>query len=96
MANSNPNTDGLALGRGRRQKLDNETICMRISPQTRKTLENIAAKYGCFYGGNPWLAGLLRKIGSGELVVMPDPDTYIPKQAAKARAKKISERLKQE
>lgn len=86
MANPNPNTDGLALGRGKRQKLDHDTVCMRLSPQTRKELDDIAAQYGCFYGGNPWLAGLLRKIGSGELVVMPAPETYTPKGTAKRRA----------
>ena len=88
MPNPNPNMDGLALGRGRRQKLDNDTVCMRMSPETREELENIAEMYGCFYGGKPWLSGLMMKIGSGELMVMPSPDTYDPKIAIKRRIKK--------
>jgi hypothetical protein len=92
MANPNPNTDGLALGRGKRDKLGHEQVSMRMSPQTRKALEEIAEQYGCFYGGKPWLAGLLTKIGFGELKVMPAPDTYNPKRAVKERLRRKSRR----
>lgn len=88
MANPNPNTEALALGRGKRPKLDNETVCMRMSSETREALEQIAEQYGCIYGGKPWLAGLLRMIGSGELLVVPDPSTFDAKSAVKERLKR--------
>lgn len=52
---------------------------MRMSEETKERLEAIAAQYGCTYGkdenGNPkpWIAGLLAKIGDGELIVVPAP-----------------------
>jgi hypothetical protein len=73
MANPNPKTEQLALGRGKREKLDNSTVAMRMSETTRERLEEIAAQYGCFYGGKPWIAGLLAKIGEDELIVVPAP-----------------------
>lgn len=73
MPNPNPKTEQLALGRGKRPKLDNPTVAMRMSEETRATLEEIAFQYGCIYGDKPWIAGLLAKIGSGELLVVPAP-----------------------
>ncbi|MDZ8259874.1 hypothetical protein [Nostoc sp. ChiQUE01b] len=88
MANSNPNTEALALGRGKRPKLDNETVCMRMSSEIRENLDQIAEQYGCIYGGKPWLAGLLRMIGSGELLVVPAPPAFNVKSAVKDRLKR--------
>ncbi len=73
MANPNPKTEYLKLGRGKRPKLNNLTVAMRMSPSTKQSLEVIASQYGCFHGGKPWLAGLLAKIGEGELMVVPAP-----------------------
>jgi hypothetical protein len=73
VANPNPKTDQLALGRGKRPVLNNETVSMRMSPETRQVLEEIAYSYDCIYGGKPWIAGLLDKIGTGELTVVPSP-----------------------
>jgi hypothetical protein len=73
MPNPNPQTEQLALGRGKRPKLNHGTIAMRMSQATRENLEQIAESYGCMYGGRPWIAGLLEKIGTGELVVAPRP-----------------------
>lgn len=78
MANPNPKTDQLALGRGKRPVLNNETVSMRMSPSTRQTLEEIAYSYNCMYGGKPWIAGLLEKIGTGELMVVPTPPPRNP------------------
>lgn len=77
MANSNPKTEQLALGRGKRPTLNNETVAMRMSPSTRQMLEEIAYSYDCTYGGKPWIAGLLEKIGNGELVVVPAPPARV-------------------
>ncbi|UJB73119.1 hypothetical protein HRE53_30875 (plasmid) [Acaryochloris sp. 'Moss Beach'] len=88
MANPNPNTSGLSKGRGKRPKLDNETVCMRLSEEDRKSLEKIAEQYGCIYGGKPWLAGLFRMIGSGELLVLPAPPKIDLKDSARKRTKK--------
>jgi hypothetical protein len=44
-----------------------------MSPETKARLEEIAEDYGCFYGGKPWIAGLLEKIGSNELIVSKAP-----------------------
>lgn len=73
MANSNPKTEQLSLGRGKRQKLDNPTVAMRMSEKTKAALEEIALQYNCLYGGTPWIAGLLAKIGEGELLIVPAP-----------------------
>jgi hypothetical protein len=73
VANSNPKTEQLSLGRGKRKKLDNPTVAMRLSEQTKATLEEIALQYGCLYGGEPWIAGLLTKIGEGQLLIVPAP-----------------------
>ena len=73
MANPNPKTEQLALGRGKRQKLDNTTVAMRMSEETRARLEEIAEQYDCLYGGKPWIAGLLAKIGDDELIIVPAP-----------------------
>lgn len=73
MANPNPKTQNLELGRGKRPKLDNKTVAMRMSSHTKETLEAIAQQYGCTYGDEPWIAGLLAKIADGELIVVPAP-----------------------
>ena len=73
MANPNPQTKNLELGRGKRPKLNNVTVGMRMSPETKARLEEIAEDHGCFYGGKPWIAGLLEKIGSNELIVSKAP-----------------------
>lgn len=73
MPNPNPKKENLELGRGKRPKLDNPSISMKMSNETRKALEAIAEQYGCMYGGKPWIAGLLARIGAGELIVVPAP-----------------------
>lgn len=88
MSNPSPKTEQLALGRGKRPKLNHQTVGMRMSPQTRYELERIAQSYDCLYGGKPWIAGLLEKIGSGELLVVPSPPPVPPidpKAAMKSR-----------
>jgi hypothetical protein len=81
VANPNPQTQNLELGRGKRPKLNNVTVGMRMSPETKARLEEIAEDYGCFYGGKPWIAGLLEKIGSNELIVSKAP-AYLWKDKA--------------
>lgn len=73
VANSNPRVDNLKLGRGKRPKLNNITVGMRMSPETKARLEEIAEHFDCTYGGKPWIAGLLEKIGSQELIVSAAP-----------------------
>lgn len=65
--------ENLKLGRGKRPKLNNQTVAMRMSGQTKESLKVIASQYGCFHGGDPWIAGLLTKIANGELIVVPAP-----------------------
>jgi len=77
MPNYNPKTEQLALGRGKRQKLDHETISMRVSPTTRQSLESIAINYNCLYGGKPQISGLLERIAMGDLLIVPAPPTNI-------------------
>ncbi len=73
MPNPHPKTEQLALGRGKRPKLNNHTVAMRMSDETQATLEKIALQYGCKYGDKPWIAGLLAKIAEGELLIVPAP-----------------------
>lgn len=75
MPNYNPKTEQLELGRGKRQKLDNETLSLRISSESRQALDDIACSYNCFYGGKPQISGLLERIANGELLVVPAPPT---------------------
>lgn len=79
MPNPNPKTEQLSLGRGKRQKLNHQTVGMRMSQDTRQRLEQIALSYDCKYGGKPWIAGLLQEIASGALVVVPAPPS-LPRQ----------------
>jgi hypothetical protein len=72
MSNPSPKIDQLALGRGRRPLLGNESVSMRLSPGDRERLDAIAASYSCFYGGKGWLAGMLTKIGQGQLIIVPN------------------------
>ncbi len=94
MANPKPNTDALMLGRGQRPKENNETVSMRIPSETREALERIAELYGCIYGGKPWLAGLLRMIGSGELIVVPSPPKSDTRDLARRRLIKTKKKTK--
>lgn len=73
MANPNPNTENLKLGWGKRPKLNHPTVAIRMSEQTKESLEAVAKKYDCIHGGKPWIGGLLSKIGDGELIVVPAP-----------------------
>jgi hypothetical protein len=73
MANPNPNQEQLSLGRGKRQKLHHQSVSMRLSVQTRERLEEIANSYDCIYAGKPWISGLLERIASGYLCVVPSP-----------------------
>jgi hypothetical protein len=73
MSNPNPRTEHLVVKRGRRPRLDNKTVAIRLSAKTRGELEKIAASYNCFYADKPWIAGLLEHIGSGHLSVVPSP-----------------------
>ena len=73
MANPNPKIENLKLGWGKKPRLNNVSVTMRISPNTKESLNVIASQYGCFHGGKPKIAGLLTKIASGELIVVPAP-----------------------
>lgn len=92
MANPNPKTEQLALGRGKRTKLNHETVSMRMSAETREALEAIASSYDCFYGGKPWIAGLLEKIGNGELLIVPAPPTQDKLNARQVIKQKFAKR----
>ncbi len=73
MANPKPNTEGLRKGGGRRLLKDKAMLHIRTTGSAIDTLEAIAQSYGCVYGGKPWIAGLLGKIGTGELTIVPSP-----------------------
>ncbi|MEO0533651.1 MAG: hypothetical protein AAF215_07260 [Cyanobacteria bacterium P01_A01_bin.123] len=73
MVDTHVKLDPLTLGRGKRPRLNNQTIGMRMSAKTRQNLEKIAQSYDCLYGGKPWIAGLLEKIAAGQLIVVPAP-----------------------
>ena len=79
MSNPSPSLENLKLGWGKRPKLGNKTFGMRLSEQTKQTLEDIARQYGCFHGGEPWIAGLLTKVADGELMIVPTPPPAPPK-----------------
>ena len=78
MSNPNPKTEQLARGRGKRPKLNNQTVGMRMSKATRQRLEQIAQSYDCLYGGKPQIAGLLEKVAAGDLLIVPAPPS-LPK-----------------
>jgi hypothetical protein len=77
MANSKPNTEGLRKGGGRRPLEDKAMLHIRTTGTAINTLEAIAQSYGCVYGGKPWIAGLLGKIGTGELTIVPSPPRFL-------------------
>jgi hypothetical protein len=61
----------LEQGRGRRSKEEREHVGMRLDPQVRKTIENLAERHGCLYGGKPQISKLLERIAAGELLLVP-------------------------
>jgi hypothetical protein len=69
------NIEGLALGRGKKPKLGHKQVAVQMSDEHKDAIEAIASLYGCLHGGKPSLSGLLAKIGSGELLVVPSPPT---------------------
>jgi hypothetical protein len=71
MATTHPSTAQLERGRGKRQKLNHETVSMRLSSETKHELERLAQSFGCIYGGKPWIAGFLTRIANRELLVVP-------------------------
>lgn len=72
MANPNPRKEFLKPGQGR-PRLDNKTVAMKMSDETKQKLEAIALQYDCIYANKPWIAGLLAKIAEGKLLVVPAP-----------------------
>ena len=84
MPNPNPKTQQLSLGRGKRPKLNHQTVGMRMSPETKQNLEKIAQAYNCLYGGKPQISGLLDKIAAGELMVVPAPAIVLPPSHAES------------
>ena len=87
MPNPNPKTGQLALGRGKRPKLNHQPVSMRMSSQVKQRLEEIAGAYDCFYGGKPQVSKLLEKIASGELLIVPAPPTHGVKEAVRTHLK---------
>lgn len=69
------NTEGLALGRGKRPKLGHKRLTVSLSPEQLAVLEALASAYGCEYAGKPWVAGLLQRVGDRQLLVVPAPPT---------------------
>jgi hypothetical protein len=78
--NHDPCTEHLAAKRGKRPKLDHSTVAMRLSKQTKAALEALALRHGCTYGGKPRIAGLLTKLGNGELLLVQPSPTPAPAQ----------------
>lgn len=78
MPNPTPQFEQLMLKRGKRPKLGNTTVSMRMSEATKQALEEIADSYDCRFGNKPWIAGLLEKVGRGELMIVPTPPTRPP------------------
>lgn len=83
MNKENKSASNLELGRGKRPKLNNQTVSMRMSASTKQALEYIADLYEITYGNKPWIAGLLEKLGTGELMVVPAPPA-IPNETLEA------------
>ena len=83
MANPNPKTEQLALGRGKRPKLNHQSVSMRMSAEVKQSIEAIAESYDCFYGGKPQISKLLERIAHGDLLVVPAPPTSHSKTAMK-------------
>jgi uncharacterized protein with ACT and thioredoxin-like domain len=49
--------------------MGNQSVRIQMSSQTRLTLESLAEKYGCLYGGKPHVSGLLAQLADGRLVL---------------------------
>lgn len=76
MSNPNPPTDHLHKVRGKRPQLNHERYSFRMSPQTRHNLSKIAESFDILRGQEPWVGGLLQKIGDGELMVVHTPPFF--------------------
>ncbi len=89
----------LEQGRGRRSKEEREHVGMRLDPQVRKTIENLAQRHGCLYGGKPQISKLLERIAAGELLLVPaaltTPLVDVASEVAQSEREQIEEFVKQ-
>lgn len=85
MANHNPNLKGLNEGRGKRPRLNNDTVAMRMSSETKEILTRIAVSYVCLYAGKGHIPTLLDKIARKELIVVLAPPPLPTDEEMKAR-----------
>lgn len=63
--------------------MNNQSVRVQMSPQTKQVLENLAGEYGCLYGGKPNISGLLAQIADGRLAIgkktlSPSVSSHIP------------------
>ena len=73
MANPNPNLENLAKGRGKKPKLGHKAFSVKLAPNEKEVLEEIAKSYHCTYARKGSISGLLSKIAQQELMVVPAP-----------------------
>ncbi|CCQ52237.1 hypothetical protein WH8501_05620 [Crocosphaera watsonii WH 8501] len=77
MANPNPNLKNLEKGRGKKPKLGHKAFSVKLDPNEKEILEEIAKSYNCTYAGKGSISGLLSKIAQQNLMVVPAP-LYTP------------------
>jgi hypothetical protein len=71
MANPNPRTDNLELGRGKKPQLGHKAYKLNLAPAVRRRLDKIAEAYDCTYAGKGSLSILLTKIADNRLMISP-------------------------
>jgi hypothetical protein len=71
--NHAPRLENLTNAGKGRKKLDKIAVSIRLSPEDKEALRQLAKQYGCFFGDEPYIGGLLEKIARKELIVVPAP-----------------------
>ena len=76
MAEVSQRLENLRKGRGTKKKLGHKSYSIKLSPQDKQTVEDIAESFECTYGDKGSISCLLSKLASRELMVVSTPPTW--------------------
>ncbi|MEM6596731.1 MAG: hypothetical protein AAF635_00970 [Cyanobacteria bacterium P01_C01_bin.69] len=76
MVNANSRLDNLQKGRGKKKKLGHKSYSIKLSPEAKRNVENIAQSFSCVHGNSGSISSLLNKLASNELMVVATPPKW--------------------
>ncbi len=73
MPNYSPNTQGILNNRGVKPRLNKKEFSIKLQPEKKEILEEIAGEFGYKHGGKGSLSALLEAIADDELMLVERP-----------------------